>query len=245
MRVDIARVQREPDRAGPRGASCSCDARADLAKESVAVRPKQPERAENNDHRHDVHDLLAELSEEGEDLAVVGVPRRAVVMPEERVGCEDRVDVLAVERLWQDPDLLDGSSVFAVPERQNSREEHGSGWRFVSARIAAAPKKTVLTAEHDGRVRGKVGVVESHQVVDDRVDKRSSRFASHHVVTNANGLRGRQDDRVPKERVDRLAAANVEVKINTAILVQNEIADSVCSLDVVRIALECWEELQI
>ena len=80
--------------------------------------------------------------------------------------------------------------------------------------------------------------------MNDGVDERSSRFASHHVVANANGLCGRQDDWVPKERVDGLAAANVEVEVDTAILVQNEIADSIRSLNIVRIALERREELQ-
>ena len=43
-----------------------------------------------------------------------------------------------------------------------------------------------------------------------------------------------------EERVDGCSTADVQVEIYTAIVVKDKVADHVCTLDVVRVAIECW-----
>jgi hypothetical protein len=110
------------------------------------------------------------------------------------------------------------------PESVRGGEEHRSG------------------GEHDGRVVGAVGVIEGDEVVDDEVHEGRVLLGEHKVVRNADRNRGGKNDGEIKERVHVATAADVEIHVDTAKAVKDEVANDVGALDGVLVAVEGVEE---
>ena len=104
------------------------------------------------------------------------------------------------------------------------REEHGAG------------------GEHDGGVIEDPAEVELHEVVDGLSHKWVVLLGEHKVVGNTDRFCPRKDDRVDEERVHRADAAHIEVHVDTAIVVEDEVTDNVGTLDGVCVAIEGVEK---
>lgn len=156
------------------------------------------------------------------------MPGRAVEVVKVRLfhlgdGC-----VLAVPPAREDAHLaLDALVDVLWPHAVDRREEH---W---------------ARREHDGRVVGPVRVVERDEVVDDEVHERVPLLREHEVVGHADGD-GRGEDHVKvEERIEVAAAPDVEVHVDAAKVVQDEVPDDVGPLDRVRVAVKGREEPRV
>jgi hypothetical protein len=87
-------------------------------------------------------------------------------------------------------------------------------------------------------------MIESDEIVNDGIHEWPSRFARHEIVADAYGLRDWEHGwSVQEERVYGCPTPNVQIKIDAAIMMQHKVADHVCSLDIVSVAIESGEEL--
>jgi len=100
------------------------------------------------------------------------------------------------------------------------RQEHGPG------------------GEHDGRVIENPVVIKSDEVMDRLLHKRMPFFREHEVIGDANGYGFREDDWEDEERVEGTKAANIQVDVHASVVVENEIANGVGSLNGIGISVE-------
>lgn len=180
----------------------------------------------NNDCN--VHQPHAPDAQERPQPCIVRVPAATVEVREERVGCLSFLRVLAVQALRQDANVssrvLRRRGVRSRVESVLGRHEHGT------------------RREHDSGVVEDVVYVEGDETADDLFHEWVSFRTGHEVVTDADRDSLGEGDLEPEERVDVAVATNVEVHVNTPVVVQDEVADSVCALDVVLIPVEGGEE---
>ena len=139
-----------------------------------------------------------------------------------------RFGVLAVERLRKDADLtsrlLGGRRMARSPGTVFRRQEHGT------------------RREHDGGIVENPIIVELHEPVNSLRHKGMVLFGEHEVVGHSNRDGLGEDDGMDEKGVQAAVAAHVKVDVDAAIVVQDEIADSVGSLDRVGVSVERIEE---
>ena len=82
-------------------------------------------------------------------------------------------------------------------------------------------------------------MIESDEVVDSLSHKRMALLGEHEVIGNADRNRLGEDNGVYKEGVEGPKATDVQVDVNAAVVVEDEIANGVGSLDGVGVTVEC------
>jgi len=181
------------------------------------------DRTHRDDESAEPHQVAAPPAEEGDEERIVRVPAAAVVVLEERVGSLTLVRVLAVERLGEDADLAWrawGAGMRRRVKAVLSRHEHGT------------------CRKHDSRVVQDIRVIELDEILNRLLHEGMVLLGKHKVVGNADRDGARQNDGVDKQWVDALETADVEVEINTAVVVEDKVADCVCALDRVLVCVE-------
>jgi hypothetical protein len=88
-------------------------------------------------------------------------------------------------------------------------------------------------------------MVKGDEIVDSLCEEWMALFGKHEVIGHSNGDRLWEDDGVDEQRVERTYAPNIEVEIDATVVVENKVADGVCSLDGVRVVIEGVEEPRI
>ncbi|KAI3475437.1 hypothetical protein L1887_63205 [Cichorium endivia] len=219
-------------------AACAAAAAAESGATADAPEERGEERAEEaveDDAEAENDEHAAVLAQKDEEACVVGVPAGSVKVGEEGVGRIDGFDVLAVERLREHADALEacvgllgrrgeGGPVHVDVEAVGGGDEHGPG------------------GEHDGGVVGEVLVVEVDEVVDELVHEGMRLGCEHDVVGDADGDGLGEDDLEAEEGVEAAEAANVEVHVDAAVVVEDKVADGVGTLDGVRVGVKDGEE---
>lgn len=175
------------------------------------------------------------LPQEDQESCIVSVPARSVKVAEKGIGRIDGLDVFTVQTLWQHSDTLEtclgllgcaweGRSVSVNIQTVRCRYEHGT------------------RGEHDGRVVGKVLMVESDEVVDELIHERMPFGRDDNVIGNAdrNGLW--QDDLESQKRVEATETANVKIHVDTTVVMKHKVANGVCALNGIRIAIKDGQE---
>ena len=81
-------------------------------------------------------------------------------------------------------------------------------------------------------------MIESDEVVDGLRHERMALLREHEVIGNANGYRFREDNWEDEEGVEGAEAADVQIDIHAAVVVENEISNGVCSLYGVGVGVE-------
>jgi len=153
------------------------------------------------------------------------VPAAGVEMREEGMGCFRWVDIFSVKGFGQYPDLRDGHvDMFSDVETILYRQEHGT------------------CGKHDGWIVDEPRMVEGAEVVDGLLEKRVALFGEHEVVGNSDRDSLWKDDGVYKKRVNGTPTADVEIHVNAAIMIEDEVADSVSTLDGISVVVERVQE---
>ena len=70
-------------------------------------------------------------------------------------------------------------------------------------------------------------------------------FGKHEVIGDTNGDGAREDDRKDEERIHTTNTSNVEVHIDTAIMMKDKIADGVRPLDGIGVRIKGVEKPMI
>jgi hypothetical protein len=149
-------------------------------------------------------------------------------MGEEGMWSLFRLGVLSIKRLWKNADFATrhiwrkrlGGHVETILRR----EEHGAG------------------GKHDCGVVENPIMVKGNQVVDSLSHEWVFLFRKHEVVRDADGYGTREDDGKDEEGVQRTKATNVEVHVNTAIMVEDEVADGIRPLDSIGVRIKLVEK---
>jgi hypothetical protein len=131
--------------------------------------------------------------------------------------CLFRLSVLPIKRLGKNADFASrviwskgmGRSVKAVL----GRKEHGT------------------SGKHDSGIIENPIVVKGDQVVYSLGHERVSFFRKHEIVRDADGYGTREDDWKDKKGVHPTKASNVEVHVNAAIMMEDEVANGIRSLN--------------
>lgn len=126
-------------------------------------------------------------------------------MPEEGEFGVLGLCVLAVEGLGEDPHAA-MVAVCRGPKVVLSGKEHGAG------------------GEHDGRVVGAIDMIEGDEVVDGELHEGVFGAAEDQVIgyTNGNGMW--EDDIEVEQGVQRPLAADVQIQIDAAVVVENKVS---------------------
>jgi hypothetical protein len=82
-------------------------------------------------------------------------------------------------------------------------------------------------------------MIEGDEVVDRLRHKRMPFFGEHEVIGNANRYRFREDNWVHEEGVEGTEAADVQIDVHAAIVVEDEIANGIGPLNRVGVGVEC------
>ena len=91
---------------------------------------------------------------------------------------------------------------------------------------------------HDGDIRQQPAALIARQFGDDAREERMARDGREHVVRDAGGFGFARDGGVLEEGLEGAFAAVVEIQVNPAVVVENEVPDRVGALDRVRVRLE-------
>lgn len=67
-------------------------------------------------------------------------------------------------------------------------------------------------------------------------------LCEHKVVGDSQRVRPRQNDREGEQGVHRTKTANVQIDVDTTVVIQDEVTDSISALDRIRVAVEGLEE---
>jgi hypothetical protein len=196
--------------------------------------PEKPKAAQDDNDRAHGHERLAVLAQlsvretcqfsqsttegkvkttdKGDETCIVGMPGRAIKVPEKGSLRLLWLGVLPVQALWQDANLsLPGGSTWVLAECRGPKivlcgKEHGTG------------------REHDGWVISAVAMVECDEIVYDKVHERMARRGEHEIVGNADRDGAGDYDVEPQQRSHRPLAPDIEIHVDTAIVVQNKVA---------------------
>ena len=136
--------------------------------------------------------------------------------------------ILAVKGFRQNSNIpawkLGGKGVRGSVQAVLGRQEHGS------------------SGEHDCGVVEHPRVVERDEVVNSLSHEGVTLLGKHEIVGDANRNGFGEDDGVGEERVEWAETADVQVEIDTSIMVQNEITNSVGTLNSVGVTVEGIQE---
>jgi hypothetical protein len=156
------------------------------------------------------------------------MPTTAIEMREEGVRSLFRLCVLSIKRLGKDADFATrhiwrtrlGGHVKAVLRR----EEHGAG------------------GKHNCGVVENPIMVKGNQVVYSLSHERVSFFRKHKVIRDAHGYGTRKNDGKDKEGIQMTQAANVEVDVDAAVMMEDKVANCICPLDRIWVRIKRVEE---
>jgi len=138
-------------------------------------------------------------------------------MGEEGMRCLLRASVLPIKRLGKNADFAArviwrkrmGRCVKAILRRK----KHGAG------------------GKHNSGVVENPIVVKGDQVVYSLSHERVSLFRKHEIIRDADGYGTGEDDWKDEKGVQPTNATNVEVDINAAVMIKDEVANSICPLN--------------
>jgi hypothetical protein len=85
-------------------------------------------------------------------------------------------------------------------------------------------------------------VVKSNEVVDSLIHEGVVRRGKDEVIRNTDGDGLWEYNGVCEEGIEWLCAANVEIEVDTAIVVEDEVSDGIGTLDGVGVAVKGREE---
>ena len=119
------------------------------------------------------------------------------------------------------------------------RERGGVG---VGVETVLGGQKHRSSREHRGRVIEYPRVIEGDEVVDCLRHKRMPFFGEYEVIGNANRYRFREDNWVHEEGVEGAEAADVQIDVHAAIVVEDEIANGIGPPYRVGVGVECVEK---
>ena len=88
-------------------------------------------------------------------------------------------------------------------------------------------------------------MVEIDEIVDSLLKQRVVLFCKHKVVRNANGNGLWKDDGEYEERIDWAKASNIQIDIDTSIMIENKVPNSVSTLDGICIIVKGIEKPRI
>jgi hypothetical protein len=156
------------------------------------------------------------------------MPTAAIEMGEEGVGSLSWLCVLSIKRLGKYAD-------FATRHI----------WR---KRLGGRVKAILRGEEHGAGGKHNCGVVENpimvkgNQVVYSLSHERVFFFRKHEVIRDAHGYGTRKNDGKDKEGIQTTQAANVEVDVDAAVVMQDKVANSIRPLDSIWVRIKCVEE---
>lgn len=81
-------------------------------------------------------------------------------------------------------------------------------------------------------------MIESDQIANHEIHERMALLRNKHIVAQSNRNSSRQNNAKVEQRVEPPLAADVHVEVDAAVMVQNEVANRVRSLDRVRVAVK-------
>lgn len=117
------------------------------------------------------------------------------------------------------------------------------GWRMVRGICSVlSGQEHGPSGKHDSRVIEDPAEVELHEAVDGLGHEGMMLLGEHKVIGYTDRLGSGENDGVDQERVHGAETTDVEVDVDTAIVVEDEVADNVGSLDGVCITVEGVEE---
>ena len=85
-------------------------------------------------------------------------------------------------------------------------------------------------------------MVKGNQVVYSLSHERVFFFRKHEVIGDPHGYSARKNDGKVKEWIQTTQAANVEVDVDAAIVMEDKVADSIRPLDSIRVGIKSVEE---
>lgn len=141
------------------------------------------------------------------------MPAATIEMRKERMGRFIFLCIFSIQSFGENADILEGRvTVSCCVEAVLGRKEHRT------------------SGEHYGRIVQYPGMVEIDEIMDGLLKQWVAFFCKHKVVRDANGNGFRKDDGVYEERVYWAKASNIQIDINTSIMVENKVTDSVGTL---------------
>jgi hypothetical protein len=156
------------------------------------------------------------------------MPTTAIEMGEERVWSLFRLGVLSIKRLGKDADFTTGHTWRKRPRGHVKailrREEHG-----------ASGKHNCGIVENPIMVKG-------NQVVYSLSHERVFFFRKHEVIRDAHGYGTRENDGKDKEGIHTTQAANVEVDVDAAVVMEDKVANGIRPLDSIWVRIKCVKE---
>lgn len=88
-------------------------------------------------------------------------------------------------------------------------------------------------------------MVEGNEVVNGLGHEGMALLGEHEIIGDADGNGTGKDDGVGEEGIERADATNVEVNVNTTVMIEYEVPDGVGPLDGVGVAVKCVEEPRV
>jgi hypothetical protein len=153
------------------------------------------------------------------------MPTTTIVMGEEGVWCLFRLSILSIKRLGKDADFATwgkrlGRSVKAILRRK----EHGAG------------------GKHNCGIVENPIMVKGNQVVYSLSHERMFFFRKHEIVRDPDGYGARKNDGKDQKWIHTTQATNVEVDVDTAVMMEDKVANGVRPLDRIWVRIKRVEE---
>jgi hypothetical protein len=168
------------------------------------------------------------MAQETDESGVVRMPTATIEMGEERVGCLFWLNILSIKRLGKNADFATGLSwgkgMGGCVKAVLRREKHGAG------------------GKHNSGIVENPIMVKGNQVVNSLSHERVFLFRKHEIVRDADGYGARKNDGEDKEGIQTTQAANVEVDVDAAVVMEDEVANGIRSLNGIWVRIKRVEE---